>query len=133
MRNSSEPSRRKPLSELEALAMRFLWSNGPATADQLRTGVAPQHPMKDATVRTVLRRLEEKGYVSHRVEGRTFIYSGVERPENVAAGAIRQLLDIFCGGSVEQLLIGMVDHEVITTHELTELARKINRRGKERD
>ena len=64
--------------------------------------------MKDATVRTILRRLEEKGYVTHRVEGRTYIYRGLERPEKAAVSAIRQLLDRFCGGSVEQLLVGMV-------------------------
>ncbi|MBL8293337.1 MAG: BlaI/MecI/CopY family transcriptional regulator [Bryobacterales bacterium] len=133
MSNPCSSTRRKPLSDLESLVMRFLWSHAPATAEQVREGLAPQHPMKDATVRTILRRLEEKGYVSHRVEGRTFIFSGNERPENVAVGAIRQLLDRFCGGSVEQLLVGMVDHEVITPHELTELAQKIKRRRKEKD
>ena len=86
--------------------------------------------MKDATVRTVLRRLEEKGYLTHRVEGRTYIYRGLERPDKVAVSAIRQLLDRFCGGSVEQLLVGMVDQDVISSRELTELARKIKDRQK---
>lgn len=129
MRNQ-KISRPKPLSELESLVMRFLWGHAPVTAEQVRDGLAAQHPMKDATVRTVLRRLEEKGYVSHHVDGRTFLYSGKDRPEKVAAGAIRQLLDRFCGGSVEQLLIGMVDHEVITPDELSDLARKIEKRRK---
>jgi predicted transcriptional regulator len=128
MLSGKSKTRRKPLSDLETLVMRFVWSKGPATSEQIREGLARQHPMKDATVRTILRRLEEKQYVGHRVEGRTFVYHGLEQPENVAVHAIRQLVDRFCGGSVEQLLVGMVDQEVISSDELSELAKKIRER-----
>jgi BlaI family transcriptional regulator, penicillinase repressor len=130
MRNGSSRDRRKTPSELESLVMHFVWSHGPATSEQIREGMAPKRQMKDATVRTILRRLEEKGYLTHSVEGRTYIYRGLERPEKVAVSAIRQLLDRFCGGSVEQLLVGMVDQDVISSRELTELARKIKDRQK---
>ena len=132
MRNALSRHRRKPLSELESLVMHFVWSNGPANSEQIREGLAPKHAMKDATVRTILRRLEQKGYVTHHLEGRTYIYRGLERPEKVAVSAIRQLLDRFCGGSVEQLLVGMVDQDVISSRELTELAQKIKERQKKR-
>lgn len=128
-----KPPRPLPLGQLESLVMRFLWPHAPVTAEQVRAGLAAEHPMKDATVRTLLRRLEEKGYVSHRVDGRTFLCSGKDRPEKVAAGAIRRLLDRFCNGSVEQILIGMVDHDVVTPGQLSELARKIGKRRKERE
>ena len=121
-------STRKALSELEHLVMDFLWPRGAATAEQVREGLAAKRALKDATVRTILRRLEEKGYVTHRTEGRTFIYEGTERPQNVAASAVRQIIDRLCGGSVEQLLVGMVEHEVIDRRELESLARKIARR-----
>ena len=119
MRNASKPPR-KALSELEHVIMRFLWSHGPANSEQVREGLASQRPMKDATVRTILRRLEEKGYVKHRLDGRTYIYSGVERPESVAVRAVRQIMDRFLSGSVE--------HEVIGRRELENLAKKIARR-----
>ena len=108
--------------------MDLLWSRGASTSEQVREALAARHPMKDATVRTILRRLEAKGYATHRVEGRTYIYAGAERPRNVAASAVRQIIDRLCGGSVEQLLVGMVEHEVIERHELESLARKIARR-----
>ena len=120
--------RSRRLSELETLVMNFIWSHGPATSEQVREGLAAQHAMKDATVRTILRRLEDKGYVAHTVEGRTYVYRGLERPEKVAVNGLRQLLERFCGGSVEQLLVGMVDQEVITPGELKRLAEKINAR-----
>jgi BlaI family penicillinase repressor len=75
-----------------------------------------------------LSRLEEKGYARHRVEGRTNVYSGMEAPQNVAAKAVRQIIDRFCGGSVEQLLVGMVANDVVDKQELQRLAQRIARR-----
>ena len=118
----------KPLSQLEHLAMEFLWAHGPGSAEQVREALAPRRPLKDSTVRTILRRLEGKGYLTHRVEGRTYIYTGVEPPQNVAASAVRQIIDRFCGGSVEQLLVGMVNNDVVDERELERLAQRIARR-----
>jgi predicted transcriptional regulator len=67
--------------------------------------------------------------VKHEVQGRTFIYSGVELPRNVAVRAVRQIIDKFCGGSLEQLLVGMVENKVVDRAELQELARKIARKA----
>ncbi len=128
MRNSN--SQRKPLSELEHLVMEYLWAHGPATSEQIRQGLEATHAMKDATARTILRRLEEKGYAQHREEGRTYVYSGVEQAENVAMRAIRQIIDRFWGGSAEALVAGMVEQEVIDPQELRELAKKLEKKGK---
>ncbi len=105
--------------------MELLWSRGPATADDIRAGLLPARDLKDSTVRTILRRLEEKGYVNHRVEGRTYVYRGLEAPQSLAARAVRQIIDRFCGGSVEQLLVGMVENDVVDRRELERLARKL--------
>ena len=113
------------LSGLEELVMGFLWSEGSATAEDVRTFFIDRHPMKDSTVRTVLRRLENKGYVTHCVEGRTYRYRPVDAGRRVAARAVRKIVDRLCDGSVEQLLIGMVDGDVIDSAELERLARRI--------
>ncbi len=115
----------KNLSALEQLIMDFLWERGPATAEACREGLADRHPLKDSTIRTLLRRLEAKGYLRHEVDGRTFLYRPLERPQKVAAHAVKQIIDRLCGGSVEELLVGMVDHEVLDRKELQHLAQKI--------
>ena len=81
--------------------------------------------MKDSTVRTVLRRLEEKGYLVHEVSGRTYVYRERVPARKEAAQAVRQIVDRFCEGSVEQLLVGMVDDRMLTVEQLEELTRKI--------
>lgn len=119
------PKPRKGLSDLEHQLMEILWKRGPGTAEQIREALAPRHVLKDSTIRTVLGRLQEKGYVNHRIKGKAFVYSGVEKPRNVAVRAVRQILDRFCEGSLEQLLIGLVENEVVDRAELRQLARKL--------
>lgn len=124
---------RKRLSELEQLVMDTIWSKPGASADEVREVLAASgRPLKESTVRTLLARLEKKGYVSHDVDGRTYLYRAVEGRQNVAAEAVRQIIDRFCGGSLEQLLVGMIDHRVVDRKELEAIARKIAAAKKER-
>jgi predicted transcriptional regulator len=90
--------------------------------------------LKDSTIRTVLKRLEEKGHLKHNVEGRTYVYSSAEPPQNLAIRAVRQIIERFCSGSVEQLVVGMVDQKVLNPDELRRLAQKIaTAEGKKRE
>ena len=120
------------LGELEHTVMDYIWTHGPATAEACRDALAGQWPMKDSTVRTILRRLEEKGYLAHQVQNRTFIYQAAEERRNVAARAAKRIIDRFCQGSVEQLLTGMVENDVLGPRELERVARKIAQRKKEK-
>lgn len=86
--------------------------------------------MKDSTIRTVLRRLEAKGYVAHELEGRTFIYRASHPKQNVAVRAVKGIIDRFCEGSAEQLLLGMVDGAILDPKQLQRIARKIAESGK---
>lgn len=111
------------LGELERDVLGIVWRRAEATADQVREEM--QRPLKDSTIRTVLRRLEEKGYLQHSVDNRTFIYRPAESPQRVAGRAVQRIVDWFCAGSVEELLVGMVDSKVVSRAELERLARRI--------
>jgi predicted transcriptional regulator len=111
------------LGELERSALLLVWRLGNLTAEQVREELG--RPLKDSTVRTVLRRLEEKGYLAHSVENRTFVYRPAESPERVAGRAVKRIADWFCAGSVEALLVGMVDSKVLDRRELQRLAERI--------
>jgi BlaI family transcriptional regulator, penicillinase repressor len=118
-------ARLKNLGEVEQAVMDHIWSHGPTTAESCRESLAATRPMKDSTIRTVLRRLEEKGYLTHEIDGRTFVYRASDAPQNVAVRAVRNIIDRFCGGSAEQLLLGMVDNDVLDRKQLERLARKV--------
>ena len=116
---------RKTPTPLEQFLMDYVWAHPDCTAEMCREGLASQRRLKDSTVRTILRKLEEKGYVSHKVDGRTFVYRAADTRRNVAAEAARQIVDRFCGGPVEELLVGLVDNQVLQPKQLQRLAEKI--------
>jgi predicted transcriptional regulator len=119
-RNSAPSNDLADLGDLERDVLLIIWRRGLVTADQVREAL--ERPLKDSTVRTVLRRLEEKGYLVHSVDDRTFIYRPAESRQHVAGRAAKRIVDWFCEGSVETLLVGMVDSKVLDRSELQRLA-----------
>ena len=128
------PNRQPPkaLGPLEQLILDYVWSHPACTAEACREALAKHRALKDSTVRTVLRNLEAKLYVTHTVEGRTFLYRAADTKRNVAVQAVQQLIDRFCGGSIEDLLIGLVDNRVLQPRQLERLAAKITAARKEK-
>jgi BlaI family transcriptional regulator, penicillinase repressor len=122
---NARQTRIKNLGEVEQAVMDYIWSNGPSSAEACREALASSRPMKDSTIRTVLRRLEEKAYLTHQIQGRTFIYQASDARQSVAVRAVRSIIDRFCGGSAEELVLGMVDNAVLSRKQLERLARRI--------
>jgi predicted transcriptional regulator len=120
---------RRPLTELQQAILDFIWAKESATSEEIREGLRPRYPLKDSSVRTLLRRLETRGYVSHSVDRKVFIYRAVAPARSVAARAVQHIIDRFCAGSVEQFLIGMVDERVLSIRELERLARKVKKQS----
>jgi predicted transcriptional regulator len=96
------------------------------TALAVRKQVARK--LKDPTIRTVLRRLEEKGYVTHSVQSGTFIYRAKESAETTAASAVQGIVERFCGGSIERVLLGLVDSGLVDPNQLAAIAGKLKRK-----
>ena len=119
MRSESMPD----LSNLEREVMQLIWANGQLTAEIVREKLARR--LKESTVRTVLRRLEEKGYVNHAVDGRTYVYQATHLRGKVAAKAVQRIVDLFCNGSVEEVLVGMVDSAMLDQRQLRTLVDKV--------
>jgi BlaI family transcriptional regulator, penicillinase repressor len=111
------------LGGLEREVMQLVWASGPLTADAVRKRLSRR--LKESTVRTVLRRLEDKGFVTHSVRGRTYVFAAAESRGQVAARAVRRIIDWMCNGSVEEVLVGMVDSAVLDSTQLQRLAEKI--------
>ena len=111
------------LGDLEREVLELVWAHGPVPADAIQKQLT--RPLKESTVRTVLTRLERKGYLKHTIDNRSFIYSATQSRTAAAARAVKSIVDRFCDGSVEALLVGMVDSEVLDRTELQRLAERI--------
>lgn len=85
------------------------YGGGPVTAREIWERLPD--PPSYAGVRTILRVLLEKGVLTHRKEGRSYLYSPTRSREVVARTALRRLLDTFYGGSVEGAVSGLLKLE----------------------
>lgn len=113
------------LSPLESSVMAIVWRLGEATAEDV--GRELPDPLTNASVRTLLRRIEAKQFLTHRIEGRTFVYRPRVEEDAAARSALRRLAERFYGGSFEQLVLGMVDGRMIDRRDLDRLARRAAR------
>jgi BlaI family transcriptional regulator, penicillinase repressor len=118
------------LGELDREVMQLVWTTGETTADAIRERLARKP--KESTVRTVLRRLEDKGYITHTVDGRTYVFRAAEARPQVAARAVKAIVDWLCNGSVEEVLVGMMDARMLDGGTLQRLAQRIEQAREEK-
>ena len=115
-------ARQAELGELEREVMRIVWSKAPVSAEAVRERL--DRGLKEATVRTVLRRLEAKGYVTHEMDNRTFLYTASEPRTHAVARAVKRIVDWF-DGSIDDVLVGMVDADMLDQAQLDRLSQRI--------
>jgi len=121
---------RPPLTPLENDVMRAVWDSGPCTVDAVHRTVSRGRNIKETSIRTLLRRLEQKGYLKHEEDARAFVYRAAQPARSLAAHAVRQIIDRLCQGSMEELVSGMVDAKVLSKGEMDRLEEFV--RGRKR-
>jgi BlaI family transcriptional regulator, penicillinase repressor len=112
---------------LENEVMQVVWEAGPCPVEAVHEVVSKKRDLKETSVRTILRRLEQKGYLRHEEKGRAYVYRAAESARSLAARAVRQIIDRLCKGSVEELVSGMVDAKVLSRGEMDRLQEFVQR------
>ena len=119
------------LTQREMDIMGALWELGEATVNDVRERVDPT--LAYTSVSSMIRMLELKGYVSHRMgEGKTHVYFPVIDPESAGESALGRLLDKIYGGSPLKLLAHLVEQHKLSDSELARMRDLLNRSKKER-
>jgi BlaI family transcriptional regulator, penicillinase repressor len=115
----------RPTSETltgrEAQIMDVFWRVVEATAEQIRAELPD--PLHDSTVRTLLRVLVSKGYLTHEPRGKAFVYRASIGREKAQRHALGDLLARFFGGSAENLVLRLIEDERLTPDQLDEIRR----------
>jgi predicted transcriptional regulator len=119
------PKRSITLTEAELRLMRVLWERGESAVSDVVTAVAESTPLAYTSVLTTIRILEKKGYVSHRQEGRAFLYSPCIAQQEASRSEVRHMLQRFFGNSRESLLLSLLGDEEIAPDELRRLRQVI--------
>lgn len=122
------------LTELQLEIMRVLWERGEATAVEVREGLRPNRDLAPTTVSTLLSRLERKGVVAHRSEGRQYVYRAAVEEARVKRGLVSELSEIadrLFAGDVAELLTHLLAASEVDAEDLARVREIIERREAE--
>jgi predicted transcriptional regulator len=124
---------RPPLTEAELRLMDVIWDKGRATVAEVCDAL-PKPPLAYNTVLTILRILEDKGYLRHAkaAEGRAFVYRPAVRRETASRNAVRHLLRRFFGNSAGKLVLNVLENDELSGEELLRI-RKLLKPGEKEE
>jgi predicted transcriptional regulator len=105
--------------------MSVLWHRETATVGEVVAALKKKRPVTYSTVQTILRILENKGYVSHEKVARAFVYRPVVDEQQARRRALRHLVGRLFNGSPSLLVLNVLDDEEIDPAELTRVKKLI--------
>jgi predicted transcriptional regulator len=112
---------RRELPELtpaQGEIMDIVWARGEVSASEVRRVLSRTRKVARNTVRTLLERMEEKGWIKHREEGRTFLYTAAQPREATIGQKVHKVVETVCGGSAEALVTALLDYRGLSAGEL---------------
>ncbi|HEV3340450.1 MAG TPA: BlaI/MecI/CopY family transcriptional regulator [Pirellulales bacterium] len=118
--------KRPPLAKSELELARVVWRLGEATVRQVLDELPRERGLDFATVQTYLRRLEAKGYLRVRQQGRTNVYSSRVEPDRVVGEVVRDFLDRVFDGQPLPLVQQLISDRGLSDEEIDELQRTLN-------
>lgn len=113
------------LTELQLAIVRILWTRGPSTVLEVQEGLAPERPLAQTTVATLLTRLEKRGVVSHDLAGRQYRYRAEVTEPQVRRSMVSELAGMLFDGRPTALLSHLIGDGEIAPGELDEMKRLI--------
>ncbi|MCO8120693.1 BlaI/MecI/CopY family transcriptional regulator [Stieleria sp. TO1_6] len=117
---------RPPLSKGELQVARVLWDCGESTVRQIHESLPAERAMEFATVQTYLRRLEQKGYATAKLVGRTRHYRARVRPQTVIRQTVGELVDQLFDGDAMPLVRHLVEDRSLSSAEISQLRQMVD-------
>lgn len=109
----------KQLTDLQLAILRVLWHQTEATVADVQTALHPERDLALTTIATVLTRLEKDGVVTHRADGRTYIYRAVLSEREARLGMVSDMVSKLFGGDSASLVAHLLHESDISAEEIT--------------
>lgn len=113
------------LTDLQFAIMRILWERAEATVLEVQTGLRPERDLAQTTIATLLSRLEKRGVVEHRIEGRQFVYRPLVTEQEVRRSMVSELTALLFDGSSAALMSHLLHSRDIDPGDLDRVKRMI--------
>ncbi len=109
------------LGDLQLAILRALWAKGEATVTDVHAALVDERGLAPTTIATMLKKMERRGLVKHRTEGRRFIYRPVQSEAEVTRSMVADLTERLFDGRVTDLVSHLISEHEIDEEELSEL------------
>lgn len=120
-------SRNRQLGDLQLAIMRLLWQRGEATVAEVHAALLEERGLAPTTIATMLVKMERKGIVSHRSEGRRYVYRATVTQDEVTQSMVGQLTQRLFGGNASALVSHLLREHDLDAEELEQLKGMIAR------
>jgi predicted transcriptional regulator len=117
----------RAMSPAETEILRLVWQLGEATVQQIHDALPANRPVAYKTVQTLLRRLEDKGYLKHTLEGKAHVFRPAVKREAVVKRTVLDFLDRLFGGDPRPLMQFLAREGRINAEDIKELKRLIDK------
>ena len=121
MEHTMEETESHHLGDLQLAIMRILWSQGEASVADVHEALEPERGLALTTIATMLAKMEKKGVVDHRAEGRRFIYRPTVSEGQVRRSMVSDLTSQLFRGDVFALVNHLLSEHEIDARELDQL------------
>ena len=118
------------LGDLQLKIMKVLWERGEASVAEIHRAVGKPRDLAYTTIATMLRKMEVRGLVAHRTEGRIFVYRAVVDAASVTQNMSAHLLDRLFAGSLADMVCHLLSTREISREELAKIEKLIADRKK---
>jgi len=116
------------LSPSETEILRLVWQLDKATVQDVCDKLPASRKIAYATVQTLLRRLEKKGYLNHKIRGKAHVFFAAVKSEKVIKRSVGDFLDRLFGGDPVPLMQYLAEHDKISANDIEELKRLIDKK-----
>ena len=113
------------LSPAETEILRLIWQLGSGTVQQVCDKLPPKRQIAYATVQTLLRRLERKGYITHETKGKAHVFSPAAEREEVVERTVGDFVDRLFGGDPVPLMLHLANHSCLDAEDIKRLRKLI--------
>jgi BlaI family penicillinase repressor len=120
------------LGDLQLRIMKVLWASGEATVADVHKALGAESDLAYTTVATMLRKMEARRLVEHRLAERSFVYRAAVEAEAVSRGMADHLLERLFEGSLADMVRHLLSHREVSRAELSKLEKLIAERKKSR-
>lgn len=117
---------RQTLGDLQHAIMAVLWDRGEATTAQVHQALRAERGLALTTIATMLRKMEDKGVVAHRAQGRQFVYRPTVTQAEVRESMVGELVERLFGGDARALVAHLVSEHEIDGADLAELRTRLD-------